>query len=444
MSLTPKQPSPSLLVITTSGGGGHLQAANAKIAEEKLKNPQLSVTLHDLLAHAGGKMLGRFMISTLWDSAQRKGSVRSLEFLASIAPIFDVLFWLPVFFQILSKLIKHHITHIVDTQPLCVSAITSAVRFYGFLKKRPLVIEKIFTELPTEYASHYLSPIKRLPRKHRQMIRLITTHPLLMHHETEEYFWNRYCGLPLSNISYTGFPIRPSFKAYQQQTLPPAPLVLRIALKTPEEILLMKDIFPHPSHEIYFDNSHLVLTLAPQDKVMTLMLGSQPVQEASLSYVKTFIDVIRESKHHTTHHYLFVFCSHKTFEDTSLQVRLHDLIMNMPDYPKNLSIIPMSSQTDDVVAPLYFRSNATLTKAGGITSMELIAVANGKIWIHHEEKSSPLEKLLQHIRLPSLPSYKGMPKWEYGNATYLEKRKGAEIVSPETFADASKTYITPQ
>lgn len=444
MNSTQQQPLSSLLVITTSGGGGHLQAANAKITEERLKNPQTPIVIHDVLANAGGRGLGRFMINNIWDKAQRKGAVRALEFWAGVSPLFDLFFWIPVFFQVLHKLFKHHVHHVVDTQPLCLSPITYAVRIYNFAKNRSVHIEKILTELPTGYASHYLSPIKRLCRKNRQMIHLVTTRPLLEKHETDTHFWQEHCGLPLENISYAGFPIRPSFKTYQQQEKVTASLVLRITLKTPEEKLLMQDLFSRESEVAFFETSALVLTIAPADKVTTLMLGSQPVQKASLHYVQTFIDGVRESPNKTLRHYLFVFCSHKTLEDTPLQQKIHDLIMSSSYYPSNLFIIPMSSQTDDVIAPLYFRSDATLTKAGGITAMELMAVARGKIWIHHEDKVTLLEKLLLQTPLTKPFSYKGMPKWEYGNATYLEEMKGAQIVSPETFSKASKAYLSHQ
>src|SRR5258708_482033 len=121
MSSADTQKSSNLLVITTSGGGGHLQAANAKILEEQSKTPPTSVFVHDLLQHAGGKWLGWFMIHYVWNTAQRKGSVKGLEMWINMVPLFDVLFWIPVFFQILHKLFKHKIDRVVDTQPLCLS-----------------------------------------------------------------------------------------------------------------------------------------------------------------------------------------------------------------------------------------------------------------------------------------------------------------------------------
>lgn len=171
------------------------------------------------------------------------------------------------------------------------------------------------------------------------------------------------------------------------------------------------------------------------------MLGSQPTQQATLSYVQSFIDAFKERKESNQTHYFFVFCSQKKFEKTPLQDRIRDLILAQTNYPKNLIIIPMSSQGDDVIAPLYFRSDATLTKSGGITAMELLSVAKGKIWIHHEETSLNILQKMLLSQKSSSSSYKGMPRWEYGNAIYLEELKGATIVTPETFFEATKSYL---
>lgn len=430
----------NLLVVTTSGGGGHLQAASAKILEEQLKNPKIHVFRYDVVRSAGGKWLGKFMMG-LWDKTQRRGSVRSLEFIATIIPLFDLLFWIPVFCHLLYRLFKYNIDQVVDTQPMCLSSITAAVRIYCFFKKKSIFIEKILTELPTDYASHYLKPIKRLGEKSRKLIRLVTTKPLLTNNETAEIFWQKHCGLSDKGIAYGDFPIRPSFKKYQKKQKTNESLTLSIKLKNSEEKALLEELLHSRKANAIFEETSLKLTIAPNDKVTTLMLGSQTVQQASLSYVENFINMIKSDPNKSTHHYFFVFCSHKQLETMSLQEEIYQLIVRSSDYPSNLSIIPMSSQEDDVIAPLYFRSDATLTKSGGVTAMELIAVAQGKIWIHHEDKLSPLEKLLIKNPFFNVPSYKGMPKWEYGNATYLEEIKGAEMITPDTFSTASRSYL---
>ncbi|MCH9630572.1 MAG: hypothetical protein S4CHLAM37_05730 [Chlamydiia bacterium] len=431
----------SILIITTSGGGGHLQAARAKYLDEKSKNPHVKIKVKDLLKEAGGKAFGRFMIN-VWDVAQRKGCVRTLEFWVNNVPIFDVLFGIPVFFQILYRLFRNDVDHVIDTQPLCLSSIVGAVRLYRFFSKKTVVIEKFLTELPTNYATHYLKPIKKLRKKNRGLVKLVTTEPLLSDNETAESFWQKYCGLSESFISYGDFPIRPNFKKFQNKKLHKDTFPLHIRLKSPEEKSYFKDVLKKGGTKATIKNDNLQINIEPSWKITTLMLGSQPTQEATLQYVKNFIDVINHESTKNKKHVFFVFCSKKKFEDVPLQKRIHELVMNMKDYPENLTIIPMSSQDDDVIAPLYFRSDATVTKAGGVTAMELIAAARGKIWIHHENTFNPFEKLLFDNPFFTLSSYKGMPKWEYGNATYLGEMKGAQMVTPETFLQASRTFLS--
>ena len=58
--------------------------------------------------------------------------------------------------------------------------------------------------------------------------------------------------------------------------------------------------------------------------------------------------------------------------------------------------------------------------------MELMSAGRGKIWVHSEAKKGSgnltNEELLQ-----------GIPGWESANASYLQRFKNAEIVTPEIF-----------
>lgn len=442
MTGSDQKPPSSVLIITTSGGGGHIQAARATLLEIALKSHQPKIIVKDILLEAAGKFFGRKMIN-IWDSAQRKGNVRALEFWAGIVPIFSFLFFIPVFFQILYNLFKHKIDYIIDTQPLCLSSLVAALKIYNFFTKKNLKIEKFLTELPTNYVTHYLRPIKRLRSKSRQLIKLNSSPPLLKEDESAESFWKKYAGLSEKFICYGDLPIRPSFKKYQNITKTQVPLTITIQLKSDKEQKLLENILRSDWTPINFKNSSIEFTIKPEEKVSTLMLGSQPTQSATLKYVKKFIQLVKEDPS-KKNHWLFVFCSKKKFEDVSLQKRIHDLVLKKKDFPKNLLVIPMSSQGDDVIAPLFNRSDATLTRSGGVTAMELMAVARGQIWIHQETTLSLFDKFLKKKKIFDLYTYKGMPKWEYGNATYLGKIKGAQIVTPETFDQASKNYLVEQ
>ncbi len=418
--------SQNFLLITTSGGGGHLQAALAKKNEILEKYPSSKIFEKNIVEKAGGKYLGKFMIDVIWNSAQRKGSVIALNLCAYSIPIFDILFWIPVFFQVFKLLKNHDIDHVIDTQPMATSSIATATYLYKKLYNKEILIEKVLTELPTVKSSHYLSPLKRLCVRKRNLFRLLTTQPLLTPFKTEEEFWFSLAGLRLDQVVYQSLPIRPFFK---HQPSFNGDLKLLIQIKDLKERSVLEDFF---KSKVDFKDLSYKITIPAYDYVVTLMLGSQPPQEASLSYVEHFIEFVKNFSTATTF-WLFVFCSDKKYEPIPLQQRICKMVGNVKAFPKNLHILPMSSQQDSVIAPLYARSEATITKAGGITAMELLQTAKGQIWIHYEKKA--------HWLL-SYSSYKGMPKWEYGNMLYLQNKKQAALITPEDFYPSCLEYFS--
>lgn len=151
------------------------------------------------------------------------------------------------------------------------------------------------------------------------------------------------------------------------------------------------------------------------------MLGSCPAQKATLKYVQLILEALKERVNEGFFYQVFVFCNDHKPGKNSLLKQVHDLILSSKEFPSNLTIIPLSFQDDNVIAPLFFRSDATFTRSGGLTSMELMAVAKGQICIHSEAKDPSKLDL-------------GMPQWEFGNASYLREKKGAKILTTSTFA----------
>ena len=67
----------------------------------------------------------------------------------------------------------------------------------------------------------------------------------------------------------------------------------------------------------------------------------------------------------------------------------------------------------------------TCTRSGGQTAMELMCVSTGQIWIHSEAKKG------QDVLL-------GIPGWEGASAVYLQKQKGAKILTPDTIIEHAR------
>jgi hypothetical protein len=159
-----------------------------------------------------------------------------------------------------------------------------------------------------------------------------------------------------------------------------------------------------------------------------VLLGSQPASEATYLYAKKIAGLAREFPKVNTH--LFVFCADHKEREESLFKRVAEIAGKIKNYPKNLSIIPFSFKKEDVIAPLFYRSDINCTRSGGQTAMELICVSTGEMFIHSEAKKG--QDVLQ-----------GISGWEAASATYLQKMKGAKIVTPDTVQEfARRVYQT--
>lgn len=422
-----------LLLITSSGGGGHLQAAKAQAVKALSENPQITVIEKDIFLDFLSKPMGKAFVF-LWNYSQKRGNVKFLMFLLKNIPTADFLFGTFIFVRVLYLISKEGVDQIIDTQPMGTSAIIKAIKIAQKLTGRPLKLEKIVTELPTDNVVHFFKPIKNLSSHNRSFIKLITTIPLLKENQTADAFWKKNCGLSEKEVCYESFPLRSSFTKYiHTEKKHPIRMEIKIHVNPGEEKFLIADTMKKGTLRSEIYREKIAIVIEPTDKVSTILLGSQPAEEATLKYVKKYIEIMTRTGTEERH-LLFVFCnSHHEYRNSLLK-RLHTVVRKVENYPENLNIIPMCFQSDDVIASLYYRSNATFTRSGGLTAMELMSVAQGQIWIHSETR---------HGTIDENTIEKGMPIWERGNASYLQEMKGARFITPETFFDGCIPYFLP-
>ncbi len=411
----------SFLLITTSGGNGNLQAAIAKEQQLKEDYPKAKIAKIDLLLQ-GLSFLGR-IIPHFWNTYQKRGSTKRLEWMASKLQWFDVVFWPYVFFWTLYHLKKQSPDRVFDTQPLATAGIIRAIRVYNFWQKKELVLEKILLEFPTKQASSILFPIRRLSKKNQKYLKLITVEPLLEEEKTEGEFWEKYCKLSKEEVNYQNFVIRKPFLEYQRRKRREVPFSFSFSFPSEREKEEVQRIVEKRKKIGFFSQRSFRFEIAPSDILITVLLGSQSAYLAKIKYLKIIMEVA--SKFPEKNLYVASFCPHSPSEKKTLFSMVCKEVSKKKDFPSNLTIIPLSFQPDEVIAPLFFRSDITLTRSGGQTSMELLAVARGISFIHSEisYKTEELESLL-----------KGIPCWESGNALYLIRKKEAEVVTPYIFS----------
>lgn len=415
-----------LLIITSSGGGGLIQTANAKEQEARAADPSIVVVRKDVLKDWMGSIFGRFCRET-YNSAQMNGNIAILRFFISAQYAFDYFSWPYFFVRALITLFKEDADFVIDTQPLATSAILKALRIYNRKKNKQVRLQKVLVDLPTKAATHFFRPIKHLTRKDRPYLQLTTIAPLLDEGQTAEEFWQTNCRLSEKEIHYEDVYVRQAFKKFQnkEKCVENFPIFLRF--KTQDELRLMKETFGKGPLQGSVKGNEIHFLLSPKDRVITILLGSQPASGSTFNYVKNFIELCQQETDSKNRSHIFVFCSEHQVKEESLFQKVADYVSSVENYPKNLTIIPFSFQSDECVAPLFFRSDLTCTRSGGQTAMELICVSTGEIWIHSEAKKDPEQK--EELSLEEL--LKGIPGWESANALYLKKVRNAQIVTPE-------------
>ncbi len=411
----------NVVILTSSGGGGLLQAANAKEQELRAKNPEISIARVDVLKDWMGKRFGEFC-ARKWNRAQIQGNVRELHFLIASQVCFDWMGWGYFFFRALHLFFREEVDLVIDTQPIATAPVLKALRIYNWWRRKEVVLQKVVVDLPTKAATHFFRSIRRLGAKDRSFLRLITIAPLLEEGETAEEFWQKTCRLSDKEICYEDVYVRQSFLKYKNQKRNKDPFSIHIRYKGEEELHLMKKSFCLGGPMATIEPGKVLFSIPPEAWVMTILLGSQPASGATFFYVKNLIEAVKTQEFFQRLSFLFVFCAEHHSNLPTLFRTISDFIAGVKNYPPILTIIPFSFQKDDVIAPLFFRSDATCTRSGGQTAMELMCVSSGKICIHSEATCDDEEALLQ-----------GIPGWEAANALYLKKFFNARIVTPQTF-----------
>lgn len=426
------------LIITNGSGSGHIQATASIHADLNLQYKELNIFPVDVLKTSYGNTIGNWAIQS-WNSKQTKEDVAGLNNYLHYQWVDEYILSVIVFIAFVFKLVLSKIDVVVNTQPIGNKAIIRAVRFTNWLNrifkkdKTIIKIAMILTELPTDKTLNFFPPIKKLSRSDRAVFKLIVaTKPILEKDQTEEAFWQKHCNLSLAKgqVQYDLPPLRPAFRF-----LKPDQEINQLSLRyeSEEELTLMQE----SCNQLKPVNGKksVTLNLKKNDKVMTLMLGGQACFEATQLYVEKMIELAKPHSNEANENegltrYLFVFCGKHTPGQDTLFKKICEIVKrekSKGNLPENFKVVPVTHQTDEEIAPMMAVSTLTLTKAGGLTALEVNALVKGKIFIHASDKDAPNNPSEEDLMET------GMPIWEAGNAEYLKIRKGASIVTPISF-----------
>ena len=399
-----------LLLLETSGGNGLIQVATAKEQELRRADPTIVVLRRDLLLDGVWPLIGRWGVWQ-WNRAQKKGDVARQEWFVRNQWVGDdFLFWPYVFVWFWAVLMRFKPDRILDTQPIATGALLKAIRFYNWCRGKQLVLEKVLVDFPTDLASHFLWPLRKVNKRDLELLRIRTIPPLLKKGETAAEFWMRECGLREDQIILEPSPVREAFEVYRGK---PRKVECAIPVKIAhaEEGKILASVLG----EQWGEGMHSFVVKAGE-RLITLSLGSQPAREGTLEYVRRLYEQSKESAKPTV---LVILAGAHRPGMTSLFAEVAKVAGEM----QGMRVIPLPFQSDATIAALFHRSDLTITRSGGSTAHELLAVSTGEIWIHSEAKD-PQDKA---------DLLKGIPGWERGNALYMKAVRGARIVTPSSF-----------
>ncbi len=411
----------NILIITSSGGNGHIQTANAIAANIIESKSDANVIFKDLVFDWIGKMIGSVILTRFWNGAQRNGRPLFRKIFASLRPVADIFCFLPVFFHAYFTLKKNNIERVIDCQPTCTLAIIKAIKVYNKVHCKHLILEKMAMELPTLSTRYFFSSIKQLSKSDLKVFKLYSTKPLLEIDDTEDAFWKRLTNLRRRDIIYSALPIRKAFSSLIG-VCPEGEIPVYLKTSSLAEKNYLEDLLSLQNIPFVNELKQIELELPSRAQIITIVLSSEPCERAGLEYLKQIISM--QKGHENT--YIFVYCG-DFVKSKSFFVNVANLCKSCMN--QRIKIVPMSFQEDLVIATLYHRSDQTITCSGGATSMELVSMSNGQIFIHSNcrKNTTVIEKLFQ-----------GMPSWEAGNAKYLMQKKGAIVTTPFSYPIFSK------
>ncbi|NNM43105.1 MAG: hypothetical protein HKM07_02020 [Chlamydiae bacterium] len=468
-----------VLILSSTGGSGHEQGAQS--VEQVLLQSGLSkdhIVKVDVMNSfcTGIPAFGRFC-TRLWDNAQKTGNVKRQVLLVSGQWLFDKMCFLSTYLYVYSLLkdSRHRPTRVILTSPLFLSAICCAVKRVNKTSAAPILIDLYMTEPPTDKALHFFDPIRNLRECQRNLLTLHVQKPCerdLQNCGDEEKYWFTKTGLFSSQIMHDS-PIKTHFQNSENLPMPGSACELKITAHNnyeKETAFLRELVKKSVAQSFDAQIRECVFSIRSHDKVCLLMLGGIPTKKAILDYVDKALELAKIIENQGLHasslhkNYLFVACGNPS---TGLYEEVCKRLQNAS--VSSLIIVPFTGQPLEQV---FARADITITRSGGMTSLEILALKKNtkrndpkKILIHSEAgsaalsleefyygKNTAMQKPFSSAKkaegvFQDYNEYliqKGIPLWEGSNAAYLIKEvAGVEIVTAKVISSYFKNAFFP-
>lgn len=466
-----------VLIATSSGGGGHLTAARnlaamyghalrhelaeARESLESNRNsmaPESYDKLENLMKHVERRpvaletvdlmespctnLLGKAgismgnMMSGKWNNAQRAGNMEKLRALVGQQWLMQPLFGrqcTSYFKRIFAGKVFPHTggpTTTISTQPLLLQSIGEAI---GGLERTSADGSSMFvnvhmTDLPTPVAVHFFEPMRHIAEHSPKVADRIILHTVAPASGGVPWLEEQTSLKPWQIKIEKFMPVTDDFTRGDGLPRPGTEVALRLKAQLPEE-------------EVFLGGVYGVYKVASEDKVVLIMLGSQPTASAMTDYQAQA--KLLEAQAEKGQGLTWVFLATGSPKTASYKTLYEELVVDATQFNddqvklgRKMRLIPFTGQP---AAPILGRADVSVTRSGGMTCGELLALAsrgdNRRTLLHVEvppgTPESPPAGEEERLQWEGAVLEGGMVPWEAGNARFLMETLGAEVATAD-------------
>lgn len=479
-----------VLIATSSGGGGHLTAArnlasiysralrrelheakeslhtnrNAlppasydKLASlvEHVEHKPVAIETVNLMESPCTNLLGKAgvamgnLMTEKWNRAQRAGNMDKLRNLVSQQWLMQPLFGrqcTSYFKRIFKGNAFPHAgppTTTISTQPLLLQSIGEAL---GSIRRQSADDSAMFvnvhmTDLPTPVAVHFFDPIRRIAQNKHLVADRIILHTVEPAEGGVKWLADQ-TGLHDWQIKVEKFmPVTDDFTRGNGLPRPHTRTPLRLKAQLPDEAA-------------FLGGEYGVSTIGEDDTVLLIMLGSQPTASAMQKYQEQAKLLEAQAEKGQGLYWVFLACGSPTTSDykdlfNELVVDATQFNAQQKQLGRKMRIMPFTGQP---AATILGRADISVTRSGGMTCGELLALAsrgdNRRVLLHveipPETPETPPEDKQGRLAWEGAVLEGGMVPWEAGNARFLMRKLGAEVVTADILLETlSKPASVP-
>ncbi|MFJ1267975.1 hypothetical protein ACD661_05305 [Legionella lytica] len=333
--------------------------------------------------------------AAVWNILQRNEKTNTLKKLIALQGMSDTFNYKIVYNYFMQKLqeaeaIGSPYTEVISTQAMALPALCDVVKDYNATRseEKHIVINQYLTDLPTLGAVHFFNVLAALTPAQQRQMRLYGVNmvdDVIQHFFPQGNHFNKIYNIPASKNPMVRFAFKDS--TYDNSD------------KFNQEVTLnlQKEERPY--------------TIAAEEKIASIMLGSQASAD-TVKYIEPLLKCGVER--------VFVFGG----KNKGISDKIDELINAHPEYKDR--IVRLDNQSDKEISALMTRSNIVVTRGGGLSVMEQMAMSHNPeqiVLIHHADargntplssgiswEDSNVDKLIENLQESGIYSQKTSPR----------------------------------